>query len=390
MDKYQIHKFSEKLLQKSVFHHLDHYIKNMADEKPLQGNMFAPISINVDLTTGCSFNCAHCIDEHIINTGKLLKIEYVKGLIKNWSKNGLKSVILIGGGEPTLYPYFEDVVKFIKKLDLQLGIVSNGARIDRIEKIVKLLGRKDWVRFSIDAGKNESFQRLHSPLIKITLEDVLAGAKSLRGKNSQLQIGYSFLVIGDDKYANKIKLLNNIKEISLAARLAEENGFSYISIKPFIDPEGTRATKVSKENLKEIAREIKESRKYETNNFKVIDSVNLRVFYDRELEKSMKSQSKICHVQFFRLVVTPDGIFQCSLWRGFNNAKIIDANKKLDQKYYKELNKRRLGVLKKFNAKNICSEVKCLYSPFNSWAEEMIKGSGKSIKPVEDFNDYFL
>ena len=390
MDKYQIHKFSNKLLQKSVFSHLDHYTKNMAAGKPLQGNKFAPISINVDLTTGCNFNCAHCIDEHIINTGKLLKIDYIKGLIKNWSKNGLKSVILIGGGEPTLYPYFEDVVKFIKKLDLQLGIVSNGARIDRIEKIVKLLERKDWVRFSIDAGKNESFQRLHSPLVRITLEDVLVGAKSLRGKNNQLQIGYSFLVIGDDKYIKKIKLLNNIKEISLAAKLAKENGFSYISVKPYIDPEGARATKVSSKNLKEIAEEIKKSRKYETDSFKVIDSINLRVFYDKELEKSMKNQSEICHIQFFRLIVTPDGIFQCSLWRGFDNAKIIDANKKLDQKYYKNLNEKRLEILKKFNAKNICSEVKCLYSPFNSWAEKMIKGSEESAKPVEDFNDYFL
>lgn len=390
MDKYQIHEFSKKLLQKSVFPHLDHYIKNTAAGKPLQGNKFAPISINVDLTTGCTFSCAHCIDKDIINTGRMLKIDYIKGLIKNWSKNGLKSVILIGGGEPTLYPYFEDVVRFIKELGLQLGIVSNGTGINKIEKIIKLLDRRDWVRFSIDAGKNESFQKLHSPLVKTTLEDVLAGAKSLREKNGQVKIGYSFLIIGDNKYVEKTKLLNNIKEISLAAKLARENGFNSISIKPFIDPEGTRATEISKENLKEITEEIKKSRRYETNNFKVIDSVNLRVFYDKELEKSMKNQSKICHVQFFRLVVTPDGIFQCSLWRGFDNAKIIDANKKLDKKYYNELNKRRLEILKKFDARKICSKVKCLYSPFNSWAEKMIKGSGKSIKPIEDFNDYFL
>jgi len=390
MDKYKIHQFSNKLLQKSVFPHLQHYVKSMSSGKILNGENFAPISINVDLTTGCTFSCPHCIDKEIINTGRVLNLDYIKTLISDWSKNGLKSVILIGGGEPTIYPHFEEVVKFIKKLGLQLGIVSNGTRIDRIKKIVNILGSKDWVRFSIDAGTDESFQKAHNPLVKIKLDDVLSGAKSLRSKNKELQIGYSFLIIGTGKVMNGIKLINNISEISVAAKLAKENGFSYLSVKPYIDPEGTRSTEIDRNDLNKISKEIKEAKKYENEKFKVIESVNLRVFYDDSLKKSMKNQSKICHVQFFRLVVTPDGIFQCSLWRGFDNAKIIDANKAINKEYYKEFNKKRIQILNNFNAKKICSEVKCLYSPFNSWAEKEISGHKDNIKPKEDFNDYFL
>ncbi len=128
MEKSLIHNFSKKLLQKSVFPHLKAYLCKKGDD-------LAPISINLDLTTACNFQCPHCIDGEIINQGKMLDLRYVRRLIKDWSKKGLKSVILIGGGEPTLYPYFEEVVKFLKILRLQVGIVSNGTNLKKIENI---------------------------------------------------------------------------------------------------------------------------------------------------------------------------------------------------------------------------------------------------------------
>ena len=247
MDKYLIHKFSKKLLQKSVFPHIEKYLKCGPDSCD-----FAPISINLDLITACNYQCVHCIDKDIINTGKILDFEYVKTLLKNWSKNGLKSVILIGGGEPTLYPYFEEAVKFLKSLKLQIGIVTNGTQNKKIENICQLLNEKDWIRLSLDAAINETFQKIHYPRLEINLEEILESAKRIHKKNSNLQIGYSFLIIGDDKYVNGVHLLNNIREISQAAKLAKENGFTYLSVKPLINPEGSRETEISDKNLEEI------------------------------------------------------------------------------------------------------------------------------------------
>ena len=115
MAEFSIHQFSNKLLQKSIFPHLMAYLHWQTGQANLPNNKFAPISINLDLTTACNFQCPHCLDEEIINTGKMLNLQYIKRLLENWSKKGLKSVILIGGGEPTIYPYFEEVVKFLKK-----------------------------------------------------------------------------------------------------------------------------------------------------------------------------------------------------------------------------------------------------------------------------------
>lgn len=386
MDKYLIHKFSKKLLQKSVFPYLEKYIKY----SDIQNS--APISINLDLTTACNYQCSHCIDKDIINTGKFLDFKYVRTIIKKWSDNGLKSVILIGGGEPTLYPYFEEVVKFLKGLDLQVGVVTNGTGNSKIENICELLNGRDWIRLSLDAAVDETFQKIHCPRFKINLEKILESTKRIHKKNPNLQIGYSFLVIGDDKHVNNVQLLNNIKEISQVAKLAKENGFTYLSVKPFINPEGVRETEMSDKNLEEIKEQIEKAREMEDGKFKVIESINLLCFYDDELKKIMKKQPKICHVQAFRLVAAPAGIFQCSLWRGFDNTKIIDTNQKITNDYYQRFNKKRLKMINDFNAQEICKNVNCLYAPFNCWVDGFITSPEKfkELKPIDDFDDYFL
>ncbi len=106
----------------------------------------------------------------------------------------------------------------------------------------------------------------------------------------------------------------------------------------------------------------------------------------------MDIQPKICHAQFFRLVVSPAGIFHCTLWRGFNNTKIIDTNREITEEYYREFQEKRMKMLDDFNAKKVCRDVVCLYSHFNYWIDRLINSPEKlkEIKPIDDFNDYFL
>ncbi len=385
-----IHQFGKKLLQKSVFPRLKEYLfwQIKGGEAPES----APISINLDLTTACNFQCPHCIDGDIINTGKMLDLKYLKTLISDWSKKGLKSVILIGGGEPVLYPYFEEVVRFLKGLSLQVGIVSNGTNMKKIENICNLLDKKDWVRLSLDAGTNGTFQKIHQPRVKITLEEIVAQVKEMRQKNKEFQMGFSFLIIGDDKKVNNVALAKNIQEIVPAAKLAKENGFDYLSLKPFINPEGERATMISPANLKEIKQEVEKAKKLEDKNFKVIESINLLCFYDKKLKKAMQKQPRVCHAQFFRSVVIPAGVFGCSLWRGFNSTKIAESNQEISKNYFQSLCQNRKKLLNSFNAQKNCKSVSCLYAPLNYWVEDLIKSPEaiKKLKSIVDFNDYFL
>ena len=79
----------------------------------------APLSINLDLTTACNYACDHCIDWDILNSKREARGRAAAPVdSRAWRSAGLRSVILIGGGEPTLYPGFVEFVVFLKELGL--------------------------------------------------------------------------------------------------------------------------------------------------------------------------------------------------------------------------------------------------------------------------------
>jgi MoaA/NifB/PqqE/SkfB family radical SAM enzyme len=141
------HDFSSKLRQKSVINRLREYISWQRDQEvhPSRQDIpsFGPISINLDLTSACNFSCPHCVDSTIINTRSHLSLEDIKKTIRRLQSNGLLSVILLGGGEPTLHPDVEEVVRYLKRKKLQVGIVTNGSRLDKIAGAFPLLQEKD-------------------------------------------------------------------------------------------------------------------------------------------------------------------------------------------------------------------------------------------------------
>jgi hypothetical protein len=74
-----IHDFATKLTQPGAKEALEHYVRwqvslrsgeaQASDFDPTKVPDFAPLSINLDLTTACNYQCDHCVDLDILNTG---------------------------------------------------------------------------------------------------------------------------------------------------------------------------------------------------------------------------------------------------------------------------------------------------------------------------------
>ena len=116
-------RFRQKLVQPGAQEALEHYVRwqvamrnatdaDAIDLDPSKVPDFAPISINLDLTTACNYACDHCVDLDILNTGIRFDHDKLLESIKVMAERDMKSVIVIGGGEPTLYPKFEEVIRF--------------------------------------------------------------------------------------------------------------------------------------------------------------------------------------------------------------------------------------------------------------------------------------
>jgi len=121
------------------------------------------------------------------------------------------NMILIGGGEPTLYPGFAPMVEFCKGLGLQVAVVSNGSRNDRILAAAPFFTKGDWVRLSLDAGSNEVFRRMHNPSSKtLSLDEICGWIPKIKAVNPDLQVGFSFVITWNGGSRGAVKVVENI------------------------------------------------------------------------------------------------------------------------------------------------------------------------------------
>ena len=345
-----IHDFMGKLRQPEVLGKLKEYVNWQVqwregyannsmtlDEALEMAPISAPISINLDATTVCNYKCDHCVDMDILNKNINYEHENLKNSLTYLAEKGLRSVIIIGGGEPTAYKGFEDIVRHLKAMNIQIGVVTNGSLMKKIEAVAEVLDERDWVRLSLDSGTNETFRAMHKPgSKKCTLEWICSHIPDIKKVNPKFKIGFSFIIVWQDCETNDTKIIENVDEMVTAAKLAKDHKFDYISFKPFL----TRA---------------------EVNNAEIIG-------IEKEQEHVESIMKKI------RAYVTE------SMELEDDSFAVIETQKNT------------LRLIESFDAKEECKDVTCLYNHANWFIEDLINHPEKldSLDSSFDRGDFFL
>ncbi len=396
------HDFSSKLRQGATLPRLKDYIRwqrgcgGSAPERGLP--MFSPVSINLDLTSACNFACPFCVDSKLINAGKSLSLAETKKTIDTLHSHGLLSVILIGGGEPTLHKDFGEIVRYIKSKKLQIGIVTNGSRLEKIEAIAETLKEKDWIRISIDAAGEDTFRGVHLPKTRVSLKGILEKARKVKKRNPAVSLGYSFVIVWEGMEINGKRLHPNLEDMARSVELAKEFSFDYISFKPCLVRfnESQRETLLKnvdktkeRDIIDQIQTHLQKARLLAGDRVKILESSNLKAVLNQETDQ-IKRQPKRCHIQFFRTVVTPFGIFHCPAFRGVEEARIGEVDGYLSEGKLKESLERTAQSILTFDAEEECKEVGCFYNRSNWWLEEFIR-SQEDVRELEKIeNDNFF
>ena len=400
-----MHDFAGKLQQPSMWPKVVDYVRwqravrkaeAAGSEAPSMPDI-APLSINLDLTTACNYACDHCIDWDILNSKEKYDDEQLRASIQRMADRGLRSVILIGGGEPTLYPGFVSFVEFLKGLGLSVSVVTNGSRGDRILQAAPFFTEGDWVRLSLDSGSNDTFVRMHHPSKKsLTLDEICSWIPKIKAQNPALQMGFSFVITWLGGSRGEVKIVENIHEMVMAARRASDAQFDYISFKPFLerqedgaevmDPQKTQAELQAV--IARIQANLEEARSVVRKDFRVLASTNLRVLMSGTWQDYTR-QPKTCHMQMLRQVVTPLGTFNCPAHRGVQKAKLGgDTLWAVPAAGQHETAR----VVQDFDASHECREVTCLYNSTNWWLEELVNASAElpDEAPGTEQRDWFL
>ncbi len=386
-----IHDFATKLTQPGAKEALEHYVRwqvalrtgegaGGADFDDSKVPDFAPLSINLDLTTACNYQCDHCVDLDILNTGIRFEHEKLLSSLAQMAERGLKSVIVIGGGEPTLYPKFAETIRFMKDLELQVAIVSNGTGNKKIAEIADCLDDQDWVRLSLDSGTDPTFQAMHKPRKAFKLEDICAVVPEIKAANPDVTVGFSYIVTWRGASINDTSIVENLHEIARAAKLARDNEFSYISFKPFLTRDEANNAEVidihAQQNwddtVARIQAQVDEAVQLENETFKVHRSTGLKAMLEGKTQ-TLAKQPQQCHMQFFRQVLSPLGLYNCPVYRNQDHGRLGDKNANADQLAYDATRGVTADLIKTFNATSNCAKVTCLYNDVNWWIERLIE-----------------
>ena len=403
-----IHDFTAKLRQPSVAAQLQSYVEWRRALERARGRgepdpappALAPLSINLDLTTACNYRCTHCIDWDMLNTRHKYREQELRDSLRLMQERGLRSVILIGGGEPTLYPRFADFVGYLKELGLQVAIVSNGSRGRVLVDAALPLDERDWIRLSLDAGSNELFVKMHRPVDPaIDLDAICAWVPEIKRANPRVRVGFSYIITWSGASRDGNEILENVHEIELAAARARRFGFDYIAYKPVLErqPYGAEVmdpARASADLAAMIARirgEIDRARALADEKFEIYESINLRMLESGSWREFTR-QPRTCHMQALRQVLSPLGLYNCPAHRGVAKARIADADAYKDDTTAQQTGQGLLRILDQFDASHECREVTCLYNGVNWWIEKLVSDPERSFESeaAEERLDWFL
>lgn len=116
----------------------------------------------------CNNNCKWCYAQKTLNRKNVMDIEKAKRLLNELKERNLKRVILIGG-EPTIYPNFIELIKYIHENGIRVSVATNGrkfsdenfakkvleAGIDGIDISLKAISEEEYVENTNSKGLME-------------------------------------------------------------------------------------------------------------------------------------------------------------------------------------------------------------------------------------------
>lgn len=194
-----------------------------------------PISVELHLTNRCNLCCPWCTDKDLHANNSELSYDVVCELLRYFGQQGT-GVTLEGGGEPTVYSRFKEIVEYGHDSGVHLGLITNGT-VD----IVDVINKFKWIRISLDSSNRQEYiQEKGRDLFDHVIEN-LKKYKSVRDtQKCFLGIGY-------------VLTTRNYSQIEELVELLDDMGVDYIYLRPV---EETPDITPSREELYDLRKKL--------------------------------------------------------------------------------------------------------------------------------------
>lgn len=239
-----------------------------------------PVSVELTLTNKCNLKCVWCVDWHIRRKDKKeINFEMLKNLIIDLEKGGTRGIAIEGGGEPTVYKHFNDLMKFIDKVNIKFGLITNGVLIPYLDYVNKF----EWVRVSLDVNNEENYEKYKKGDKKDYKKIFNNLEKLVKKADKKTVIGVSYI-------ATK----HNMDNIISVVKKVKNTGVNYFYIRPIEDCD----------DLLPHAEDLEGLDKYSDKNFKVL------VNYGERLERGNCNLGCVAH-SLSSVISADGGVYIC-------------------------------------------------------------------------------
>jgi hypothetical protein len=187
--------------------------------------------------------------------------------------------------------------------------------------------------------------------------------------------------------------MSNVGEMALAADLAKAHGFDYISFKPMLVRNEERAEVVNigrspdkprpivpASIIEEIRVGLRRAEATGGPSFRVVPSKNLIAMLQESGFERSRQQPRECHMQHFRQVLTPAGVFACPAHRGNGRSRIGERTAYCAADGFPGAVEATHAQIRRFDAAVECREMACIYNDANWWMEDLLE-SGEELTP---------
>jgi len=266
------------------------------------GERIAPVSVDMALTRACGAMCAFCyamVQEPQERSS--IKIDNALHLLDDFKSIGVKSVSLISDGESTISKAYVPFIQHAAELGIDIGNATNAWEWNP-EKIEATLPHMTWVRFTVAAGKPESYAKImykgpeHTQVFEKAMANIRYAVEFKKKHNLPVTLGIQMVLMPEYK-----------DEIMPFAQLAIDLGVDYGVIKHCSDDEnGTLGVDYSKYEDMYSLLEAAEGISNETT--KVI------VKWEKIMDKGVPSYKRFYGPQFLLQIsgsglIAPSGMF---------------------------------------------------------------------------------
>ncbi len=178
------------------------------------------MSLGVDLSPDkkrCNFDCIYCELEKAEVVTSYDNPPEVEEILKDINtaikKYDFDYLTITSNGEPTLYPYLNELIESLPKGEFKTLILSNSSTVMKPE-IQKALLKLDTVKLSLDTADKKTFKKIDRPAKNIDLDEIINGMIEFRKMYDKELIVEIMVVKGINDKVEEFKKLNEVlKEI---------------------------------------------------------------------------------------------------------------------------------------------------------------------------------